>query len=95
MLKTISAIAVAAFAAAAFIAFPGLSPQVEAGTPAPVVKSDRLDIRPLGVACSQQAWPNFERRCLRDQRAVKGQTNDVRRVSIDRLAALGSMLATR
>ena len=95
MLKTISAITVAAFAAAAFIAFPSLSPRVEAGTPAPVVKGDRLDIRPLGVACSQKAWPYFERGCLRDQHAVKGQAHAVRQVSIDRPATLGSMLAAR
>ena len=37
MFKTMSAIAVAAFAAAAFIAFPSLSPQVEAGTEAIVM----------------------------------------------------------
>jgi hypothetical protein len=87
MFKTMSAIAVAAFAAATFIAFPSLSPQVEAGTPAPVAKADRLDIRPLGAACSQQAWPYFEHGCLRDQRAAQGQARTVRVVVPGRPAA--------
>jgi hypothetical protein len=85
MFKTVSALAVAAIAAAAFVTFPSLSPQVVAGTPAPGAKSDRLDLRPLGASCSQHAWPYFEAGCLRDIRAAMGQARDVRVVAADRL----------
>jgi hypothetical protein len=88
MLKTLSAIAIAAIVSAAFVIFPSLSPQVVAGTPVPGAKSDRLDLRPLGAACSQQAWPYFEAACLRDTRMAMGQARDVRFVPADRLPAV-------
>ena len=65
MIKALSAIAVAAFVAAALTVLPGFAPQVEASTPQPLAKADRLDARPVGRDCSQQAWPNFEAACLR------------------------------
>ena len=68
MLRTIYAVAVAAIVAACFVAFPSLSFQVQASAPIAGAKSDRADIRPLGVDCSQSAWPYFEAACLRDVR---------------------------
>ena len=65
MIKALSAVAVAAFIAAALTVLPGFAPQVEASVPQALAKSDRLDIRPIGRNCSQQAWPNFEASCLR------------------------------
>ena len=65
MIKALSAIAVAAFVAAALTILPGFAPQVEASVPQALAKSDRLDIRPIGRDCSEQAWPNFEASCLR------------------------------
>jgi hypothetical protein len=65
MIKALSAIAIAAFVAAALTILPGFAPQVEAGVPAPLAKGDRLDIR---TGCAQQSWPNFDASCLR----VKG-----------------------
>jgi hypothetical protein len=66
MIKALSAVAVAAFIAAALTVLPGFAPTVEASTPQPLAKADRLDIRPTaGRDCSQQAWPNFEASCLR------------------------------
>lgn len=65
MIKTLSAIVVAACVAAALAILPGFAPEVEASVPRPLAKADRLDIRPLGRDCSQQAWPNFEASCLR------------------------------
>ena len=65
MIKAISAIAIAAFVAAALTVLPGFAPQVEASVPAPLAKADRLDIRTAGRDCSQQAWPNIEASCLR------------------------------
>ena len=65
MIKAISAIAIAAFVAAALTILPGFAPQVEASVPHVLAKADRLDIRPIGRDCSQQAWPNFETSCLR------------------------------
>ena len=65
MIKTISAVAIAAFVAAALTVLPGFAPSVEASVPQPLAKSDRLDIRTVGKDCSQQAWPNFDASCLR------------------------------
>jgi hypothetical protein len=85
--KGLSAIAAAAFGAALVVALPGFSPEVEAGTPAPVVKSDRLDLRPVATSCTQQAWPYYETDCLRDRTKVTGQAHSVRLVTTDRMAA--------
>ena len=59
MIKALSAIAIAAFIAAALTILPGFAPQVEASVPVALAKGDRLDIRPIGRDCSQQAWPQF------------------------------------
>jgi len=63
--KALSAIAIAAFIAAALTVLPGFAPQVEASVPVAATKADRLDIRVIGKDCSKQAWPNFEASCLR------------------------------
>ena len=68
MIRTIYAVAVAAIIAACFVAFPSLSYQVQASAPVLGAKGDRADIRPLGVDCSEKAWPYFEAPCLRDVR---------------------------
>jgi hypothetical protein len=65
MIKALSAVAIAAFIAAALTVLPGFAPQVEAAVPVVVTKGDRLDIRVTGKDCSKQAWPNFEASCLR------------------------------
>jgi hypothetical protein len=82
MLKTFYAIAVAAIAAACFVAFPSLSSQVVASSPG--AKSDRADMRPLGTECSQKAWPYFEGACLRDTKNPLAQPHDVRIVTASR-----------
>ncbi len=63
MIKAFSAIAIAAFIAAALTVLPGFAPQVEASVPGPLAKANRLDVRSGG--CSQQSWPNIEASCLR------------------------------
>jgi hypothetical protein len=65
MIKAFSAIAIAAFVAAALTVLPGFAPQVEASVPQALAKGDRLDIHAVGTNCSQKAWPNFEASCLR------------------------------
>jgi hypothetical protein len=65
MIKTLSAIAIAALVASALTVLPGFAPQVEASVPQALAKADRLDIHAVGANCSQQAWPNFETSCLR------------------------------
>ena len=65
MIKAISAIAVAAFVAAALTILPGFAPKVEASVPQALAKGDRLDVHPVGRDCSQKTWPNFEASCLR------------------------------
>jgi hypothetical protein len=81
MIKALSAIAVAAFVAAALTILPGFAPQVEASTPQALAKGDRLDIH--GTGCSEHAWPNFETSCLR---AVGSKTpiRQARLVTADR-----------
>ena len=82
--KALSAIAAAAFGAALVLALPGFSPEVEAHTPPPVVKSDRLDIQPPAApTCSQQAWPYYDASCLRG--TTNGQPRPVRVVTTDRI----------
>jgi hypothetical protein len=84
MIKALSAIAIAAFVAAALTVLPGFAPQVEARVPVPLAKADRLDIHSVGANCSQKAWPNFEASCLR----VAGKKNmtikEARLVTADR-----------
>jgi hypothetical protein len=83
MIKAISAIAVAAFVAAALTILPGFAPKVEASVPQPLAKGDRLDVHPVGRDCSQQAWPNFEASCLRVA-GSRVMIRDARLVTADR-----------
>jgi hypothetical protein len=83
MIKALSAIAIAAFVAAALTVLPGFAPQVEASVPQPLAKGDRLDIHTAGTNCSQQAWPNFDASCLRTA-GRKGAIKQARLVTADR-----------
>ena len=83
MIRTFSAIAIAALIAGALTVLPGFAPQVEASVPVALAKGDRLDIKQIGTNCSQQAWPNFEATCLRvaDKKVV---IREARLVTADR-----------
>jgi hypothetical protein len=83
MIKALSAVAVAAFIAAALTILPGFAPQVEASVPVALAKGDRLDIKQVGRDCSQQAWPNFEASCLRTL-GTKKVVREARLVTADR-----------
>ena len=83
MIKTLSAIVIAACVAAALTILPGFAPQVEARVPQALAKGDRLDIRPIGRDCSEQAWPNFEASCLRTA-GTKGVVRQARLVTAGR-----------
>jgi hypothetical protein len=84
--KTISAVAAAAAIAGALTILPGASDPVAASVNSG--KSDRLDIRAVGPKCSEQAWPFYEKGCVRDNREAMGQvTRDVRVVVADRASA--------
>jgi hypothetical protein len=82
MIKAMTALAAAACVAAALAFFPAFS-QVEASTPAPVAKGDRLDIREASAACAQQSWPYYDTACLRDPRNG-GRAREVRLISSER-----------
>ena len=84
--KFIPAVAAVAIGAGAVMSLPGFSPEADASTPAKVVKSDRLDLRPVGTDCSAQAWPYYEVDCLRDRRQVSRQVKPVRLITTDRIA---------
>ena len=84
--KAVPAVAAAALIAAAITVLPGTSDEADASPPVRVTKSDRLDIRPIGPACSQQAWPYYEASCVKAQnKASRVVTAD--RVTIDISAA--------
>jgi hypothetical protein len=84
MIKALSAIAIAAFVAAALTVLPGFAPQVEASVPVPLAKADRLDIHAVGPNCSQKAWPNFEASCLRVAGKKTATIKEARLVTADR-----------
>ena len=85
MIKTASAIVVTALVAACFVAFPGLSPRVDASSPIPGAKGDRADIRPLGTDCGEQAWPYFDAACMRQAAAPLAQPREARTISTNRI----------
>jgi hypothetical protein len=84
MIKALSAVAIAAFTAAALTVLPGFAPQVEASVPQALAKADRLDIHLIGRDCSQQAWPNFEASCLRVAGTKATNIREARLVTADR-----------
>lgn len=81
MIKAISAVAIAAFIAAALTVLPGFAPSVEASVPVALAKGDRLDIKPVGRSCSEQAWPNFEANCLRRAETKTAQIREARLIT--------------
>lgn len=87
---SVSAVLLAAAVAGALTVMPGASDRVVASTPLNAGKGDRLDIRPLGTQCSEQAWPYFEASCLRDRRAALGQAKAARIVTADRVDVSGT-----
>jgi hypothetical protein len=87
MIKALSAITIAAFIAAALTVLPGFAPQVEASVPVAMAKGDRLDIRPVGRGCSEQAWPNFENSCLRKAGSKATVKVEARVVTAERIIA--------
>lgn len=85
MFKAFGAVGTAALIAAVITFFPSLS-EVEASTPAPVVKGDRLDAR--STACTERAWPYYAAECLRKPAEAGKRPRPARVVTTDRLAAL-------
>ena len=83
-----TAIALAVLIASGMTVLPNFSNEVVAKAPMHSGKGDRLDIRPLGAQCSEQAWPYFEAKCLRDNRTGVGNVKETARiVTADRGAA--------
>jgi hypothetical protein len=80
MIKTLSAIAITAFIAAALLILPGFAPEVEAEGPVALQKSNRLVIHSVDRGCTRQTWPNFSASCLHGN----GATLEARFVSADR-----------
>ena len=83
IIRVIMAIAAMALGAAAVLALPGFSPEVEASAPAALQKAERTDVRPAAVDCRQQAWPYYGHECLRDS-SKAGQDRPIRVVAVDR-----------
>lgn len=83
--RSIAAIALAAMLAGTVTILPSFSDRVVASAPIHAGKGDRLDIGPRGVNCSDNAWPYFEAKCLRDGRNSLGKAKAVRIVTVDRV----------
>jgi hypothetical protein len=81
---SISAVVLAALIAGTVTVLPSFSDKVVAKAPIQSGKGDRLDIRPIGTKCSEQAWPYFEAGCLRDLRVAEGKAKAARIVTADR-----------
>src|SRR5712671_3938600 len=94
MIKFVAAIFAAALLAGLTVTVvPGLTSKVEAHSMA--AKSDRLDLKTYGAACSARAWPHFETTCLRDTTSPTREARPVRIVSTDRLPDLGGAAKVR
>ena len=85
MIKLGAAVLVASFVAGLAVTAPVVTPQVEARAYA--VKSDRVEVRNYGPACSERGWPYFEISCLRDTNSATHEAHAVRMVRIDRVPA--------
>lgn len=83
MIKALTAVTIAAFAAFAITILPSFSPPVEASVPQPLAKTDRLPLRALSAACAEQNWPNINASCLRGGYSA-GQITPARVVTADR-----------
>ncbi len=83
MIKAFSAVAIAAFAAAAITILPSFAPPVEASAPQSLGKADRLPVRSVNAACAGQNWPNIDVSCLRRGNS-KATIQPVRIVTTDR-----------
>ena len=80
MIKSLIAFSLFALLGASVIVLPGYASHVDAGEAVALTKGSRRDVRPATFDCSQQNWPNFEARCLRD--SVSGATvREVRMVT--------------
>lgn len=83
MIKALSALAIAAFIAAAVTILPSFAPPVAASVPQPLAKADRLPVFAANTSCASQNWPNIEASCLRRTNSKVG-IQPVRRVTADR-----------
>lgn len=83
MIKALSAVTIAAFAAAAMTILPSFAPPVEASVPQALTKTDRLPIRAVSTPCAGQNWPNIDVSCLRRSNS-KATIQPVRVVTTDR-----------
>ena len=81
--KALSAVAAAAFGATIVLAIPGFSPEVEAGTPAPVASN--IEIHPAAPTCTEQVWPYYTASCLHSGHP-NTQPRAVRFVTADRVS---------
>jgi hypothetical protein len=73
MEKTLAAVAIAAFMAAAITVLPGFTPRVEDNQPTVTAKADRLAI--AGNDCATQDWPKISTECLHGAGADRSVTN--------------------
>lgn len=87
LLRTVSAVVLAAVIAGAFTILPSFSNRVDASAPITVA----MAAAPVPVAtgkCAEQHWPYMDADCLRDGRKAEGPAKKASRVvNIDRKMA--------
>jgi hypothetical protein len=82
-IRAVSAVAAAVLIAGAITLLPGASASVSANAPLNSGKGDRLDVRAVGPQCSQQAWPYYEARCIKDRRQAMSEAKPTRIITTD------------
>ena len=86
MYKILAAVVAASVFAGAAVMSPGLTETVEAHALKAGAKTDRLDLKSYGPACSQRGWPYYEADCLRNGTSATRDARQVRLVTTDRLS---------
>jgi hypothetical protein len=83
MIKILAAVAGAALLSGTIVLLPGMTTIDPAATARGYGKSDRLDIRSYGPACSERGWPYYEPSCIHGY--ANTAAKPVRVVTTDRL----------
>jgi len=86
MTKFLAAAIAAVLLGGAAILISGITISQARSTPPAIGKGDRLDAKPYGAACSQQAWPYYEANCLRNTVGPTREARMVRLVTTDHIA---------
>jgi hypothetical protein len=86
MIKSLSAVAISAYIAAALFVLSGYASEVEVKQSTALQTSNRRDIHVVDTGCAKQTWPDFSGSCLHGN----GAKLEARLVSAGRGSESGS-----